>query len=335
MKFIATKLKRSTSLLGQPHLHFPTVGQFPRMLSIKSIVLPLLAALACLAPAAPAPSNSASAAGKCRPGPWGNLSYHEAYLEAPIELLNYYPLPGTTSSWSIGLNALEEFEKVLSDANVPNAARQYLLDPAHFIRMNESISIFPQAEFLLKLSPESRATIYNYLGQRAENEFIKNPVFFGRAGVDHWLKGTQLTPRIQDVFRKLAWKRGQAWVVSDLEVLLGMAASNDEAKEIFRTCSRTRTLILDLAIDDAASLASLTKYWSAGPNQKVALPFLESLREAASHAPVHCDICHLFSPIARQRLYTYPDMSLAKNGRFPTATGLRSISSITLRGIII
>ena len=169
----------------------------------------------------------------------------------------------------------------------------------------------------MKLTPEARLIIYSYLGQRLENEFIKNPVFFGRAGVDHWLKGTALSERVQSLFRKLAWKRGEAWVISDLELLLSQAASSDEAREIFRTCSRTRTLILDLTIDDPTSIASLRKYWAAGMNQQMAEPFLESMREAASQGAMHCDVCHLFSPIARQLLYTYPDMSSARHGRLP------------------
>jgi hypothetical protein len=255
--------------------------------------------------------------GQARPGPWGKLSYHEAYLEAPAELLEYYPLPSTTTCWSIGLNEMEEFTTVLEDAGVSAAARTALLDPSRIIRMNESISIFPSADFVLGLSPEARATIYVYLGKHLENEFIKNPVFFGRAGVAPWLKGANLSERIQSLVKQLAWKRGSAWVLSDLETLLGAAASNAEAKEIFRTCSRTRTLILDLTIDDPSSLASLTKYWTTHANQRVALPFLESLQEAAAQGPIHCDICHLFSPVARQMLYTYPNMSLARNGRFP------------------
>ncbi len=289
---------------------------------LRSPVIALCALLICLpapeACAAPVGAQKkASALGQARPGPWGKLTYHEAYLEAPSELLDYYPLPSTTTCWSIALNGMEDFTAVLERAGVSATARTALLDPSKIIRMNESISIFPSADFIVQLSPEARATIFLFLGQRVENEFIKNPVFFGRAGVEPWLQGTNLSQRIQGLVKKLAWKRGAVWVLSDLETLLGAASSNDEAKEIFRTCSRTRTLILDLTIDDPASLASLSKYWSTSANQRVPPPFLESLREAAAQGPIHCDICHLFSPIVRQMLYTYPDMSLAKNGRFP------------------
>jgi hypothetical protein len=191
------------------------------------------------------------------------------------------------------------------------------MDPKRQILLSHAINLFPQTQFILNLTSPMRTIIYKYLAKQAENEYIRNPVYFGQSGVEHWLTGSNTTARMKDNFRKLAWKRGDAWLLSDVEALLALCNSDEEAKETFRTCSRTRTLMLDLTIDDAASLTSLTNYWTSNANQEGAGPFIDSLRQAAAQGPVHADICHLFSPLSRQLLYTYPDMSLMRNGRLP------------------
>ena len=255
--------------------------------------------------------------GECRKGPWGKLVFHEAYLEASAELLAYYPLPSTTTCWTVDEGSLEEFGAALSKTNIPASSIKLILSPGHAVKMDGKVCVFPATDLVLGLTAADRAQLYSFLGRFAENEFIVNPVFFGRGGVDKWLSGTELTPKAQALVKKLAWQRGQAMVLSDIEVLLESAASNTAALEIFRTCTRTRTLMLQLVLDETTDMDELADYWVKGHSKKRTIPFLESMRTAGHGKAIYCDIIHLFTAYMRQLLYTYPDLSLAKNGRFP------------------
>lgn len=261
----------------------------------------------------PAPSSS----GQCRPGPWGKLIYHEAYLEASADLISYYPLPSTTPCWTIDEPSYNEFVTLLESTSIPATDRNAFLAEGRAVKINGNVCLFPSSKVVVALSHADRQKIYYFLGKRKENEYIANPVFFGRTGAEKWMRGTTLSPKIQDLIRKLAWQRGKATVFSDIEILLGSAESNEEAQEIFRTCTRTRTLMLQLVIEKDTAVQEVRNYWVKGQNKKRILPFLDSMRGAAIDSPIYCDICHLFTPYVRQLFYTYPDMSLAKNGRFP------------------
>lgn len=264
-----------------------------------------------------ATTKSIPPTGECKKGPWGKLVFHEAYLEASEELLSYYPLPSTTTCWTVNEASLDAFTLALSKTNIPATSVKLMLSPGHAVRMDGKICVFPSADLVVALTADDRAQLYSFLGQFPENEFIVNPVFFGRGGVDKWLNGTELTPKIQGLVKKLVWQRGHALVMSDIEVLLGGAVSNKEAQEIFRTCTRTRTLMLQLVLEDTTNLNDLGTYWVKGHSKKRIIPFLESMRASGQGRPIYCDIIHLFSAFMRQLLYTYPDLSLAKNGRFP------------------
>lgn len=257
------------------------------------------------------------ATGECRKGPWGKLVFHEAYLEASEELLAYYPLPSTTTCWTVDEGSLEAFTTVLSKTNIPESSIKLILSPGHAVHMDGKVCVFPSTDLVLGLTAADRAQLYLFLGRFPENEFIVNPVFFGRGGVDKWLSGTELTPKTQALVKKLAWQRGQAMVLSDIEVLLEGATSNNEALEIFRTCTRTRTLMLQLVLDETTDMDELASYWVKGHSKKRTIPFLESMRTAGHGKAIYCDIVHMFTSYMRQLLYTYPDLSLVKNGRFP------------------
>jgi hypothetical protein len=290
---------------------------FRTLLWLSLFLLPT--AIHAQAPAASVATHKHTSAGSgvCRPGPWGKLVYHEAYLEAPEELVKYYPLPSTTTCWMIGENVSEEFEGILTKAGFTVALAKQLLSAQRTVRMNGLRCVFPDTAAVINLTPEARAIIYKYLAKWKENEFIANPVFFGRGGVQEWLKGTSLRTELRTLIAKLAWQRGNAFVLSDIEVLMSAAESNQEALQIFRTCTRTRTVMLQLEIDRTTSSETLKSYWSIGQNRKQVVPFIESMKDASATGSVRCDVCHLLSPFVRKLLYTYPDLSLAKNGRFP------------------
>lgn len=253
----------------------------------------------------------------CAPGPWGQLSYHYAYLEAPDALLDFFPLPSTTPFWIIDEGSLDSFGGLLTKAGVSDDFKKRVLDPKRMVKMNGTLCLYPQVEDLLAFTPEMRSLIYPELAKQAQNEYHVDPVHITCGSVAEWLADTDLRADLVELISALCWRRGKALEFSDLAVVLSQAKSDQEARRIFKVFTRTRTMVVQLELDPEANADEITTYWTQGLKRKDLLPLLQSLQESGRQSPVHLDVSHLLSPLARKLIYTYPDLSYARNGRFP------------------
>lgn len=275
-----------------------------------------ICAVACVVGIEPAwgEQDSWTSAGS-KSGPWGKLEYQYIYLEAPENLLALYPLPATIPLWTFPGATRESLIDLFRRAGLPDDLRARLLAPDAVLSAGSALRLHPTVGDLEAMTQKARGVIYRELARWKENPHHYDPVLIPDDDLDAWLKDTDVSPEIKAKIARLTYRRGDTLAFSDVEALMSYAGSDREARVLFRTLTRIRTMMVRVQIDGNTSLQALAAYWSAGFRRKDILPLLQSIAEKGSVRTI--DLVHLLPPIARKLLYTYPTSELAINGRMP------------------
>lgn len=246
---------------------------------------------------------------------YGELTIRAIYLEAPAYLLDLVAKPSSKPRWAFAGGTESSLRALFQKAGLPADMQARLLDPSQRLQQEGALVIFPQVDDLIALSPESRAVIYAELAKCELNEFHQSPVFIVGADLEDWLRQSKLSDRQKEIFRKMVYKRGRALAFSDLRTLLLFSQNPSEVTQVFRTVTRTRSLLVSLRLPANADLEALSGYWTGGFADADTRPLLEAAVQRDSVGEV--DVSHLLPPLARRRLYTFPTLDQAVNGRLP------------------
>jgi len=259
-------------------------------------------------PTAQAPADAA------KRSPWGQLETSPIYLEAPDYLLANVPKPNSVPRWAFPGADGASLRALFGRAGLPDAMQRSLLNPQRWTTQDGVITLFPAVADLVAMTPEMRTVIYPELAKTPLNEFHHDPIFI-IGGLDEWLRNADLSPEIQALIRKMTYRRGRALVFSDVRTLLNHARTEAEVQHIFKSATRTRTLVATLRIPAGSDAKAIGAYWTGGRADSDFLPLVDSVVERDFATTL--DITHLLPALARRRLYTYPTPDLATRGRMP------------------
>ncbi len=248
-------------------------------------------------------------------GAYGELSIRAIYLEAPTYLLDLAGKPSAKPRWAFAGATENSLRELFQKAGVSADVQARLLDPTQRVQQDGALVLFPQIDDLIALSQETRSLIYLELAKCELNEFHQNPIFIVGADLEDWLRQSKLSDRQKEVFRRMVWKRGRALAFSDLRTLLLLSQSPAEVTQVFRTVTRTRSLLVTLKLRADADISALADYWTAGFADADTRPLLEAAIQRDSVTDI--DVSHLLPAQARRVLYTYPTLDQAVNGRLP------------------
>ena len=273
---------------------------------------PILAKSSTNAPVAPRAIESLT---PVRSGPWGELEISRIFIEAPDVLIASVQRPNSIPMWNFPGGTAESVRALMTRAGVAADVQERILDPKRTITRAGVLTAYPPVPDLEALPQSARNIIYPELAKSGLNEFHENPIYITAGKIEAWLHDTELSPKIRDLIRTMAWKSGSALAFSDIRTLMSEAGSDKEVQEIFKVATRVRTFMVRLKVGPNTDFKTLIDYWTNHGRSSDVLPILESLREC--DAPAEMDISHLLPPIPRRRLYTYPTPDLAVRGRMP------------------
>lgn len=253
----------------------------------------------------------------CQTGPWGRLSYYHFYLEAPAYVVSQFPLPSPMTKWVFQLEELGELPLRMRDAGLSSATIASLTDPRRVVRTEKQAHLFPRPVDLESMTPEVRAEVYKLLATNPANIFHHSPVFFLADSVDEWAKDSDMPEELISSIKALSYRSGDALVFSDVPLLLSTADSVEQAKFIMQKLTRVRTLMPRLELAEGDSVQEIVRYWTTGLGLR--RMDIEPLLSAIvnTEGVSYLDLLHLLPPTARKLLFTYPDASLALEGRLP------------------
>jgi hypothetical protein len=175
--------------------------------------------------------------------------------------------------------------------------------------------VFPPLPDLIAMTPEQRSEIYRELAKSELNEFHSNPIYITSGDPNQWLAQSRLRTELREVLKKMTYMRGQVLCFSDVSAVLGMVKSNAEAHDLFKTMTRTRSLVLRLSVKAGEDYSGIVRYWSGTNRNKDIEPTIISAAETEGIDRLDC--IHLLPSLARRHLYSYPPSELAIVGRMP------------------
>lgn len=250
-------------------------------------------------------------------GPWGKLQCFYVYLEAPKSLVESFALPSSVPRWTFPESMLPSLPDFFAKAGLSKALTETLLKGKSMVKENGLVHLFPPLAELEEISPQTRAIIYTELSKYPENEYQVDPVLIIGTTVEEWYRTSKLRPELINKIKKLSYTRGETTAFSDVSALLNYAQSDSEARTIFKSCTRTRNLMVRLQLDKTSNAEEIIKYWSfgVGIRRKDLEPLVTSIIETDGIADL--GISHLLPALPRKLLYTYPGMDMAKHGILP------------------
>lgn len=282
----------------------------------QGLVAPNIMLAATAAPAIPAATASNSSY-QSSPGPWGTLVGDYIYLEAPASLIENFALPSTQSRWTFPLAFQTKLDAFFTEAGLTQEQIAQLMLPAAQVIEGDLLHVLPSLQFVEQLTPKMRAHIYSELGKLPANEYCMDPVLITGTSVQEWYRTSKLRKDLVDKIEQLSYMRGETIAFSDIPALLNYAQSDSEARAIFKACTRTRSLMVRLKIDENSNIQDLVSYWSFGVSirRKDIEPLIRSIADSGTLHDL--GLSHILPAQARKLLYSYPGLDMAKNGLLP------------------
>lgn len=267
-------------------------------------------------PEAPAQASSTPAY-QAAPGPWGKIVGDYIYLEAPSSLIENFALPSTQTRWTFPLDFKPKLNAFLTQAGFTQEQISNLMQPAAQVVEGDLLHVLPSVQLVEQLTSPIRAYIYAELSKLPSNEYCVDPVLITGASVKEWFRTSNLRKDLVDKIEQLSYKRGETVAFSDISVLLNYAQSDSEARLIFKACTRTRSLMIRIQLDQSSNIPELMKYWSfgVGIRRKDIEPLIRSIAESGTLHDL--GISHILPSLPRKLLYTYPGLDMTKNGLLP------------------
>jgi len=268
-------------------------------------------------PTAAATSEQASSGFHANPGPWGELKGDYIFLEAPKSLLENFPLPSIQSRWTFPLSFLPNLPSFFKEAGLAEPLISALLADDRLVKEPDLVHLKPTAAEVESLSPQAKSLIYTELGKYPPNEYHADPVLILGTSVQEWYHHSKLRPDLVKKIEQLSYTRGEAIAFSDIPVLLSYAQSDAEARLIFKACTRTRSLMLRISLNDKTNIEELLRYWSfgIGVRRKDIEPIIQSIIDSDTLHDL--PLSHMLPALPRKLIYTYPGMDMAKDGLLP------------------
>ena len=305
------------------HAQVSGITELQRFLSEQGSVQPAAAGVLGAGMPTPVPAPDPAEAGNhptffyANPGPWGKLRCFYIYIEAPRAIVEAYPLPSSKPRWSFPESERPKLPALFKKAGLPETFAASLVEPQNTTNSNGLLNLFPPLADLEAMTPAMREVIYPELAKYPTNDYHTEPVLITSVTVDEWFRTSKLRPELVAKIRQMAYRRGEALAFSDLGAMMNHASGEAEARLIFKSFTRTRSLMMQLELEDETELPPLLDYWSIGMGirRKDIEPIMQSIID--TEGVERLGITHIIPALPRKLLYTYPGEECSRHGILP------------------
>ncbi len=263
------------------------------------------------------PSVSTNEPFYVKPGPWGRLRCHYVYLEPTKAMAEQIELPTLKTYWTIPLEDEKKLTSIFEQAGLPQSMIANLAAAQNRSYSDTALTLFPSSADLFSMTTAMRNVVYRYLASNGMNSFYSAPTLITSASIDEWFATSKLRPELVNVFKRLAYQRGDCLAFSDYPELLKFAQSEDELRALVSALYRTRTLIIHLELSPEENIAPIVDYWTKGDfnRRENTEPLLRAIQATAMLD--HLSLAHLLPTFPRKLMYTYPNQSQALRDGVP------------------
>jgi hypothetical protein len=138
------------------------------------------------------------------------------------------------------------------------------------------------------------------------NFYLDYPYIFSADNLNSIYADTRLNPDDVALLKKLVYRNGEAWHLSDYAILMAKIPTAGRRAAISRALSRQAAVLAGLCIRPDTDIDKMAGYWGHMNNVHFTdiRPLLESLKNLPHGGTI--SIVYFLPPFARDRLYTYP-----------------------------
>lgn len=264
----------------------------------------------------PPPAGKAPSVTRSEAGAWGRLEYFPVVMEAPMSLVEKFPIPNSRSRWAFPAGTLDQLPGFLAKAGLDKATVDTLMSKDNLLVDGDMLYVFPPVAVLDAMTSAQRSIIYAELRRQPVNEYHFEPVLITSGDVETWFQSSNLRPEVIAKIKHYSYMRGDTLAFSDLPAVLNYAQGEAEAREMVKAFTRTRALMVKLVLESKSDVPTIMEYWTTGLNlrRKDMQPLLESIVEMGAEK---IDVVHMLPPLPRKLLMTYPDTGMAREGIYP------------------
>ena len=237
-------------------------------------------------------------------GPWGRLSAQPVLIAAPANRLSPNFRLGDSRWYFRAVHAGELREQLLRAGISAEDAAKLLSTLQAVPGKRDLFAVVPSAALILSMSPGVRTALYEQLSLLPENLPQFEPFRMTDIHLDDWLEAGDVPPEVVAQVRSLLWKRGNAVLFSDYDVVADSIHSPAVKLSLLEQLSRKATLLVNLAVPPEDDIMPLVNYWGFGGRSEKVGPLLQALARSGGG---QIDIANLLPVFARQRLYRFPD----------------------------
>lgn len=237
--------------------------------------------------------------------PWGELIVRDIKIQPPDEYLAFELQHITTPAWIFdGLSASQVGQLMLS-CGLNQQQVDSALSPSKVSVSSSGVTIRPDNDLLVSLSPQTRARLYHELARSPENQHMRFPFCYPGNAFDEAFATNKISPAVTQMVRKLLYSRGELQCFSDYELVLQQISDKSEQMRLLRILSSESAVMAGIRIRPDTDIDKLLGYWvwPGGARVKDVQPLLESLKRVPDG---RIGLMYLLPQFARQRLYTFP-----------------------------
>jgi hypothetical protein len=247
-------------------------------------------------------------------GPWGQLEYFEALLEAPADLIKANQPTSIRTRWFFAKMDANAVSDLFASLKLPPDLESEVSDRERWIENPEGTTIFPKTSSILALPEKARLSLYRTLAKWPENGYHTEPEIIYGDSVKKWLAGFEVSQQVVDFIEKTSYATPSARLFADTPAVLELASTETERINILRAFSRTPTLVAKLRIREG-NADEIRHYWNKGFRFKDTSTFLSSMLQYKALEKV--DLVHMLPAEIRKILYTFPRPSQTRSGYLP------------------
>lgn len=293
------------------------------------LVAPWLAVAAfLLKPEAPAEGRPRDPAPEAHVGRWGKLTLLPIVIAPPMELVftdwGFLPRP----VWAFPGTDAEGAIAMLRAAGVSAGDADRLRGGTRAEPRIGGTLVLPDPAWVHGLGPELRGRLYRLLAANGANRDQAQTFRFRGTRPEEWLGRGMIEERTLGLVEPLIYRDGGYMLFSDIE-LVRAEIGKEELRRLGKALFQQRTFLAGVSVGAPGDLDSLVEYWGRGGRRTEIRPLLESIARGESEM---VDVVHLLPPFARDRLYSYPQPSVADLDRPTVAnclwTALNFFSSL-------
>lgn len=249
-------------------------------------------------------TTQAPHATRVQESPWGPLEYTPIALDRPEEYFAESMTGGVRTAWVFRDHTEHQLTALLHSFQFSASTLAQLTNRAHWEMLPRAIRVWPPAQAIVEMTPETRRDCYQWLARNPENALQAQPFRFRTNGFTDWFANCGLSQEKIDLVRKLTYEDGATLCFADAPTFAQLS-TEEETKLLVKCVWRVSTFVMRVRIDEATDVNGLMDYWGRFGADKTYTPLIESMSRVQEGSSIN--ISYFLPPFARLRLYTYPD----------------------------